>query len=43
MNVTDPVGVPEPGATTLTLAVNVIGAPKRVELGLELTLVVVVA
>ena len=43
MKVTLPVGVPAPGATTPTVAVNVIDWPKPAGLRLEATLVVVAA
>jgi len=42
LNVTVPVGVPEPGAVTLTAAVNVTDCPKSVGFALEVTTVVVV-
>jgi hypothetical protein len=42
-NVTVPVGVPAPGAATVTVAVNVTACPKTGELTDEATVVVVLA
>ena len=43
LNCTVPVGVPLPGETTLTVAVNVTGCPKTEGLVLDVTVVVVLA
>jgi hypothetical protein len=43
MNVTVPVGVPVPGATTLTVAVNVTVAPEVAGLGEAASVVLVFA
>ena len=42
-NVTVPLGVPEPGALTLTVAVKVTASPLTEELGLPVSVVVVAA
>ena len=41
LNVTVPLGVPEPGAVAATVAVNVTDAPKTLGFGAALTAVVV--
>ncbi len=41
LNVTVPVGVPDPGATALTFAANTIDCPKTVGLVEEVSMVVV--
>ena len=43
VNVTVPVGVPEPGATAVTLAVKVTDCPKTEGLALDVSVVVVPA
>ncbi len=43
MNVTDPVGVPDPGALAATVAMNVADCPNTDGFGLALTVVVVAA